>query len=390
MKREQIEKENKTKLEHLEKEEGLKREMIERADRQKRELQRDERKEDEQLRSKEKLLITLKEAQPVVPQTVNISKLILPKMTDKNDPVVFIRYLETALIRTKVPQDQWKDYVQPQMTLQAGERIIDVLEREDCTFEEIKAALTGVDSMSFASTAEAFFNLFEGGVKLRQKLLAERLKGWIKKLIQEAETEADIIEKFTVACLRLTLSQDLKNYLDLTETSTLHRYLIKIDEWEKCRAEVRPIYKHDSSEKYMAKGTRDGAGFKKDTCFHCGKVGHVSRECRTRLAAEKQSSPRQSQVDAAMPTPITLTKPEKKLIVCFVCHQKGHMSPQCPQKVPGVKRIQIPINKVVPLKQNEVFGTIEGHVLPITCDSGADITVVPEECISDSQFTGES
>ena len=84
-------------------------------------------------------------------------------MGEKDDPVVFIRYLETALTRAKVPPAQWKDHVQPQLTLQAGEKILDVLENRDATFEDIKAAITGMDAMTFASTAEALFNPFKGG-----------------------------------------------------------------------------------------------------------------------------------------------------------------------------------------------------------------------------------
>ena len=80
-------------------------------------------------------------------------------------------------------------------------------------------------------------------------------------------------------------------------------------------------------------------------------------------------------------------RPDRKTVVCFTSHQKGHKSPQCPQKVTRVKRIQIP---VVPLKHNELFGNIGGHTLSITCDSGADITVVPEECVGSDQFTGDT
>ena len=48
------------------------------------------------------------------------------------------------------------------------------------------------------------------------------------------------------------------------------------------------------------------------------------------------------------------------------------------------------MNKVVPLKHNELFGNIGGHTLPITCNSGADITVVPEDCVGSEQFTGDT
>ena len=42
----------------------------------------------------------------------------------------------------------------------------------------------------------------------------------------------------------------------------------------------------------------------------------------------------------------------------------------------------------MPLRDNELFGSIGNHRMPITCDSGADITVVPEECVNSDQFIG--
>ena len=45
---------------------------------------------------------------------------------------------------------------------------------------------------------------------------------------------------------------------------------------------------------------------------------------------------------------------------------------------------------MVPFKLNEVLGRVEGHALPIRCDSGSEITVVPEGCIAEDQFTGET
>ena len=76
------------------------REALEREDRR---VEREAKREEEREAREARLLANLKAAQPAVPQTVNISKLNLPKMTDKDDPVVFIRYLETALIRAKYP-----------------------------------------------------------------------------------------------------------------------------------------------------------------------------------------------------------------------------------------------------------------------------------------------
>ena len=92
------------------------------------------------------------------------------------------------------------------------------------------------------------------------------------------------------------------------------------------------------------------------------------------------------------PEPVTGSniKPARKEITCFSCHQKGHKLPQCPQKQTHIKRIQIPSNKAIPLRDNELFGSVGVHRLPITCDSGADISVIPEECVSPEQLTGET
>ena len=50
--------------------------------------------------------------------------------------------------------------------------------------------------------------------------------------------------------------------------------------------------------------------------------------------------------------------------------------------------MQIPFDKIVPLLDNELFKSVGNHRMPITCDSGADITVIPEECVEGDQFTG--
>ena len=120
----------------------------------------------------------------------------------------------------------------------------------------------------------------------------------------------------------------------------------------------------------------------------------MSCECRSRIASERQPVTTATQIQASEVTAAsrvdTNSRPDKKPVVCFTWHQIGHKSPQCPQKITRVKRIQIPMNKIVPLKHNELFGSIGGHSLPITCDSGADITVVPEECVRAEKLTGET
>ena len=77
-------------------------------------------------------------------------------MGDKDDPETFIKYLEVAFTRSKIPRHEWKYYVQPQLSLEAGEKILSVLQADASTLDDI-AAMTGCMAMTFASTAEALF-----------------------------------------------------------------------------------------------------------------------------------------------------------------------------------------------------------------------------------------
>ena len=54
-----------------------------------------------------------------------------------------------------------------------------------------------------------------------------------------------------------------------------------------------------------------------------------------------------------------------------------------------MKKIEIPVEKITTLNQNDVMSEITGITLPLTIDSGAMISVVPIELVSESEFTGE-
>ena len=78
-------------------------------------------------------------------------------------------------------------------------------------------------------------------------------------------------------------------------------------------------------------------------------------------------------------------------VTCFRCRQQGHISPNCPKKPASkVRRVRIQENLIQTLKENEVFGAVGPYRMPITLDTGADITVVPEESVEQDQFTGET
>ena len=367
---------------------------IERSEREVRKERQDKDRELQREERQAELLAQLKEAQPVVPQQITIQKEELPRMKDKDDLELFITQLEAALVASEIPKNKWKRYIHSQLTLEAKQKVIGLLQDATSTYDDIRAALLGCTAMTFGAAAEAFFSADRGKltqISLRQA--ADKLTRWASKMTQEAEEKQEIIECMTVGALRAMMVPELKTYVDMSKQMELQPFLRITEEWERFQAQQKPIFKQQTTPTYnvMGKtGQMSNTGIKKSVnCFYCGKHGHVSCECKARLASEGS----QKQTDPITAPVVNTVAPqaERKPIVCFACHQLGHKSPQCPKRQQGnVKHIQIPVDCVKALGENELMAQISGISVPITVDSGAQLTVVPEEMVKESEFTGEN
>jgi len=74
--------------------------------------------------------------------------------------------------------------------------------------------------------------------------------------------------------------------------------------------------------------------------------------------------------------------------VCFKCNKKGHKSPDCPSRPKGNRRVQLPERKPVALSSEELFGSVGEGSMSITIDTGAQVSVIPIECVREDQLVG--
>ena len=330
---------------------------------------------------------TLKVAQPAVLQRVTFNNHKVPLMKDGDDVESIVVQLEAALVSLRIPRGDWRQYVHSQITLEAKEKIIHLLTDNDLTNDNIRAGLLGSSAISFMAMTEALFGhmRFEGDKpKLRQ--MSNRVNRWARKLMQDAGTITEAADEVIVAYIRSKLHPDLKMYMDLAETCDIHKYLMHIEEWERSHPEVKNILRSDRQTSLShANNSNSQTGPKRGvSCFYCGKQGHIARECKSKIADDRQGPGGKQSDRTSMTAPQAIGKQpaDKKHVVCFTCHQVGHKSPSCPiRQQTAVKRLSIPIAMIKKLKHNEVFATVEGIKIPTTVDSGADRSVIPEEMV---------
>ena len=171
------------------------------------------------------MLTQLKEAQPAVPQQVTISQHKLPLITKEDDVEIFVRQLEVALRTAKIPQEKWKQSLLSQLTLEAKERVMDLLEDEDSQYEEIRRTLLGSTAMTFAAAAESVFTAEKGIlVQLPVRQAGDKLFRWVEKMTEGAETIRQANDRVTVRVLRSLMVPNPKTYMDLTKTTDRQEY----------------------------------------------------------------------------------------------------------------------------------------------------------------------
>ena len=137
----------------------------------------------------------------------------------------------------------------------------------------------------------------------------------------------------------------------------------------------RPTYGVGSGTEFRKEGAL-GNGSGSLRCFVCGKMGHKAVDCW-----HKEKG-----------VPGARAAESERKIVCYICGVEGHKATTCPEKKEAQKGANVKqINHIKMEKGEEtiVQGRVNGRRANLMLDSGAQITIVPEEMVDRKLRTKE-
>ena len=215
----QIDREEKRRQEQVARDEERRAEDLRREERR---LRREQEIRDETEKREERLLVALKEAQPVVPQTVHLDNTKLPTMAKGDDINLFIEMFESAMRVGKVPEDKWMSKLHAALDMDTKLTIKEVITNAYSTYEELRQALVGQSHLTFTAASEAIMTLDQGSVtKVPMRQGIQKLARLFEKATAEATSIRETCLYSAVAVARFFLQTEVKQHIDIKGRLTM-------------------------------------------------------------------------------------------------------------------------------------------------------------------------
>ena len=302
----------------------------------------------------------------------------LPRMREGDDLEELVSLVETKLRMDNVPEVRWKGALLECLSPKSMALAQDVLDIDDSTFWDVKRRLLDCSGLTTPIAEELLFNLSNptfSGSDIASPL--RKLCRWVKKAIEGAVTVGEIIEKIVIHRTKAEMSERGKAYIDNRNPQTVEEMRSTLAQYVASHGSI------DSALKGRDKLSRPGDNKQRVTCFTYGKPGHMSSDCWSKTRTKKEPE-------------LSTTQRDVKPIVCFACGEAGHRSIECPKKKDRrpkketTRRIQLEEKEQKKLEHNELIVTVGKYSFPVTLDTSASVSMVPEEFVSEPNYTGNT
>ena len=214
---------------------------------------------------------------------------------------------------------------------------------------------------------------------------AQLLKRMVAPLVMDKEMEFRLVKPWVYSCVGKraravldarvvedaeSLVRGLQDYLASEGDRVSGKTAVFGGEGPSFRKQA---YHSEAERERGVAGTAGSNGGSSMKCFRCGKIGHKAADCWQGGAGKQEEA--------------TVSK-----IICFICGVEGHKATTCPGKKEAQKGANVKLIQQVRLGKEYdtvVGGKVNGWGASLVLDSGAHITIVPEDMVAEKWKTGE-
>ena len=318
-------------------------------------------------------------SRPVVARA-RTDPLNLPKLTVDSSLDTFISTFEAQLSLAGIPEAEWKLKLIGQLDEKYRTQVSDLIANLDTTYGELIDGVRRASGETSTSATQRFFAAEPDLTKFKDTTMALRVVGqWAERITEGIDEKKEILAAMCRARVRTWHVEQLRGFVNQREVATNSQLINRVAEWKaETKDEIGEFSKREV--KKGMQGASSGFSRRQGSCYVCGKPGHFAKDCRSK-GKDSISGTSMNPTEEA-----TKSKPESRVVKCYGCGDIGHKRPDCPKKK---KASVVKLGRSKVLRRNEMLATVGGITMPLTLDTGAEVSVLPIEADCVQRYTGE-
>ena len=295
-------------------------------------------------------------------------------MKESDDLELYLQSFENEMTQLEVNPDRWKALITVRLTPKMKGYICDIQQNPASSYQDVKACLLSNAGLTRAQAGARWFSLSTDCMKGKSTgevlQLMDRL---LNRMYDNADTQEDHHARLILARIKTRVDKDFRLHLDSQAIQTRHDLRRVLESWESSHGGFGRDEGHKRHSSLV--------------CHKCHKPGHKAYQCRNTPMEQSMLTSKQD-----IPVPR-----------CYTCGTLGHKTPECPRKTKELEeskpkdtskrkdkyqKIQAAVSLHDSERLNMTIATLFGQNLPILLDTGAEMTVVPQEMIPPAAHTG--
>ena len=310
--------------------------------------------------------------------TVSTTTSAIRPMRDDVDISQYIVQFEQTLEDNEVDRAKWKKIIVNKLNTKAEQRCKTFLNDPLCSYDDLKSALL----QTLGPTLDELSNYVHGVVPppFKGKSATDRLQTQIRHVERLLYGADDHVLRYSAAYFKAHCERKYAHKVRIDKIQSfndLYSVAASIDSevaHDKARAQTQPQSRR-----------RD---YSSVTCFFCGKQGHIESECykKKNSLAKEQPTRKDTNTYKDHKAKNNSDRPPNR-----DGHYNSYKQGSRQQNDTGIKARPYVVNwGVINDSRCVVPGRINDHVVDMTIDTGAQITIVPGIYVYTDNLTGDS